>query len=62
MDKTKRMPATEKLQDIARQGFYFIIRYYDGDEVGTHVTDSEALAHAVRLKRPGFQIVKISLR
>lgn len=62
MDKSKRMPATEQLQDIARQGFYFIIRYYDGDEVGAHSTADEALNHAVKLRRPGFQIVRITLR
>lgn len=62
MNKSKRMPATEKLQDIARQGFYFVIRYASAGDIGTFVTFERALATAVELGEPGFQIIRISLR
>jgi hypothetical protein len=62
VNKTVSMTPTTALEEIVRQGFYFIIRYYDGTEIGSHSTLNNALNHAVRLKRPGFQIVQIPLR
>lgn len=62
MNKSKRMPATEKLQDIAHQGFYFVIRYTFAGDTGTFATFERALATAVELGEPGFQIVRITLR
>lgn len=56
------MPATEKLQDIAHQGFYFVIRYTFAGDTGTFATFERALATAVELGEPGFQIVRITLR
>jgi hypothetical protein len=62
MDKSKRARDTTALQDIARQGFYFVIRYAFAGDTGTFATFERALATAVELGEPGFQIVKISLR
>jgi hypothetical protein len=62
MDKSNKMFGTEDLQELARQGYYYIIRYPNGDELGAHRSEQAALIKALKLKRPGFQIVLIHLR
>lgn len=65
MDKTHTMPSTYNLEQIASQGYYYIIRLPHEDR-GTYESEAVAKHYASRLSprvtENGFQIVRISLR
>jgi hypothetical protein len=63
MNKTVKMVDTTSLQEIARQGYYFVIRYPNGTEYGgTYQSEAKARKRAGELRLRDYQIVRVGMR